>query len=247
MAASLAGQRPYNPAVRSVGILIVGDEILSGEIADVNGPWLITRLSEIGVRAVRQVVVPDDEREIAAELLRLRAMADAVVVSGGIGPTHDDVTREAVARALGVPLEEHDEALGRIRGFYGERATDAELAMALIPRGARLVNGKATNTIGFAVGGMYILPGVPFLFRDLIEGFASEFTAQPLHKHELRSDLREGEIAPFLAEFQGAAPDVAIGSYPVCEDGCWYVRIVLRGADPTRLAAIADELGPRLT
>ncbi len=212
-----------------MAILIIGDEILSGEIADENGPWLITRLAEAGVRAVRQLVVPDDEAVIVTELSRLRGLADAVVVSGGIGPTHDDVTRAAVAEALGLSLAVHPEAIERIRGYYGARATDAELAMAQLPEG------------------VYVLPGVPFLVRDLIEGVACEFTAEPLHKRELRSDLREGEIAAHLARFQGEMPDVAIGSYPVCEGGCWHVRIVLRGSDPVRLAAVADEIEPRLT
>ncbi|MDJ0521121.1 MAG: competence/damage-inducible protein A [Planctomycetota bacterium] len=232
--------------VRSVAILIIGDEILSGEIVDENGPWLIARLNEAGVRAVRQVVVPDDAEQIGAELTRLRGLADAVVVSGGIGPTHDDVTREAVAEALGLPLEEHAEAVERIRGYYGDRATDAELAMACLPRGSRLVNGAKTNTIGFAISGVYVFPGVPFLFRDLVAGVTPEFSSAPLHKQELRSDLREGEIAALLARFQGGVADVAIGSYPVCEEGCWHVRVVVRGVDPERVAAVAAEIGPRL-
>ena len=232
--------------MRSVGILIVGDEILSGEIADENGPWLIGRLGGVGVRAVRQIVVPDVVAEIATELVRLRALADAVVISGGIGPTHDDVTRPAVAQALGLPLEEHAEARERIEGFYGEAVTNAELAMALLPQGARLVRGARTGTFGFAMPGLYVFPGVPFLFRDLIEGIAPDFHAAPLYKAELRSDLREGEIAPLLAACQAGAPDIAIGSYPVCESGCWHVRIVLRGADPARVTAAADHLRPRL-
>jgi molybdenum cofactor synthesis domain-containing protein len=230
-----------------VGILIVGDEILSGEIADENGPWLIGRLGGVGVRTVRQVVVPDDAAQIADELVRLRAMADAVVISGGIGPTHDDVTRPAVAQALGLSLERHDEAETRIRGFYGDAVTDAELSMAQVPTGARLVSGVKTGTFGFALSGIYVLPGVPFLFRDLIEGIAADFGATPLHKEELRSDLREGEIAPVLAALQSDRPDVAIGSYPVCEDGCWHVRIVLRGADRQQVADAVAHLRPRLS
>lgn len=232
--------------MRSVGILIVGDEILSGEIADENGPWLIGRLGGVGVRAVRQVVVPDDESEIAAELGRLRALADAVVISGGIGPTHDDVTRPAVARALGLPLEEHAEACKRIRGYYGEAVTASELAMGMLPQGARLVRGARTGTFGFMLPGLYVFPGVPFLFRDLVEGIAPQFQSAPLHKTELRSGLREGEIAPVLAACQADDPEIAIGSYPVCEDGCWHVRIVLRGGDPDRVAAVAAALRSRL-
>ena len=232
--------------MRSVSILIVGDEILSGEIADVNGPYLIGRLAADGVKAVRQVVVPDDEAGIAAELGRLRALSDAVVLSGGIGPTHDDVTRPAVALALGVPLEEQGEATERIRGFYGEAVTEAELAMAMMPRGARLVSGVRTATFGFALPGLYVLPGVPFLFRDLIEAIAPDFTATPLHKVELTTRLREGEIAPVLSEFDGEVADVAIGSYPVHEGDDWYVRVVLRGEDSDLVTRTADRLRPRL-
>ena len=232
--------------MRSVGILIVGDEILRGEIVDENGPWLIGRLGEVGVRTVRQVVVPDVEDEIAGELTRLRGMADAVVVSGGIGPTHDDVTRPAVARVLGVGLERNAEADAKIRGFYGDVVTEAELAMADVPEGAWLVKGARTGTIGFGLPGLYVLPGVPFLFRDLIEGIVPDFQAEPLHREELRSDLREGEIAPVLAAMQGEVPEIAIGSYPVCVEGCWHVRVVLRGADPAQVQAAAAAIKPRL-
>jgi molybdenum cofactor synthesis domain-containing protein len=228
--------------VRSVSVLIVGEEILRGEVADENGPFLIARLASSGVRAVRQVVVPDEEDPIVEELGRLRALSDAVVVSGGIGPTHDDVTRPAVARALGVPLATHAEAEARIRGFYGERVTEAELAMARMPQGARLLRGARTGTFGFAVGGVYGLPGVPFLFRDLVEGIVPEFTSVPLHRTELVSGRREGELAAVLAGVQGASLDVTIGSYPVCEAGRWSVRIVLRGDDAGRVQAVAREL-----
>lgn len=232
--------------MRTVGILIIGDEILTGEIADVNGPYLIGRLGADGVRTVRQVVVPDEEDEIVAELVRLRGLADAVVVSGGIGPTHDDVTRPAVARALGIPLEEHAEARGRIVGFYGDEVTEAELEMAMMPRGAGLVDGARTGAFGFSVPGLYVLPGVPFLFRDLIEGIVSQFKAPPLHRVEITTDRREGEIAPVLSEVQRSVPGVAIGSYPVCEDGCWHVRVVLRSEDDDVLARAAEAIRPRL-
>ncbi len=233
--------------MRSASILIVGDEILKGEIPDENGPYFMGQLGAAGVPAVRQIVVPDSVEAIVEELARLRALSDAVVISGGLGPTHDDVTRPAVARTLGVPLERHAEAEARIRGFYGDRVTEAELSMAEMPRGAALVNGVTTGTFGFAVAGIYALPGVPFLFRDLIDALTREFQAEPLHTEELRSERREGELAPVLASAQGEAADVAIGSYPVCdENGCWHVRIVLRGSDPERVIAVAEEIRPRV-
>lgn len=233
--------------MRSVAVLIIGDEILHGEIRDENGPRLVRRFSEAGIQVVRMVTVPDEGQEIISELNRLRALADAVIVSGGIGPTHDDYTRAAIARALGLDLEDHPEALDRIRGYYGDRVTDAELSMAQFPSGARIVSGLRTKTFGFEIQGVYALPGVPRLFEDIIEGIADEFRADPLHKVELTSSLREGEIAPRLAHAQDAFSEVAIGSYPVCDDeGCWHVRVVLRSADPEQLAAVARDLETRL-
>lgn len=228
--------------MRSVSILIVGDEILRGEIADENGPYLIRTLGAAGVQAVRQVVVGDRQDEITGELGRLRALADAVVVSGGIGPTHDDVTRPAVALALGRTLVVHPEAERRIRGFYGAAVTAAELSMADLPQGARLVNGHKTGTFGFEVGGVYVLPGVPFLFRDLVEGIARDFAAPGLFRQEVHSQRREGELAPLLGALQERCRDLSIGSYPVCTEGRWSVRIVLRGEDRLRLEHAAREL-----
>jgi molybdenum cofactor synthesis domain-containing protein len=228
--------------VRSVAVLIVGDEILSGEIPDENGPFLIARLAREGVRVERLVVAPDREHDIVSELARLRALADAVVVSGGIGPTHDDVTRPALAHAVGSPLVRHEEAERRIRRFYGERVTEAELSMALVPRGSELLHGPRTGTFGFSVAGVYALPGVPVLFRDLVEGMAGGFTAPPLHRAEIHTQRREGEFARDLADVQGRATDAAIGSYPVFEEGRWHVRVVVRCCDPARLEQVAREV-----
>jgi molybdenum cofactor synthesis domain-containing protein len=228
--------------VRTAAILVVGDEILSGEIADSNGPYLLARLASAGVRVARVVVTPDDEDAIADDLARLRALSDAVVVSGGIGPTHDDVTRPAAARVLGVPLARHEEAERLIRGFYRERVTDAELSMADWPRGARILLGPRTGTFGFSCCGVHVLPGVPPLFRDLADVLAVELAGPPLHRTELLTHRREGEIAPGLAAGQARAHDVAIGSYPVLEDGRWHVRVVLRGPDAARVAEVAREV-----
>jgi molybdenum cofactor synthesis domain-containing protein len=232
--------------MRTASILIVGDEILSGEIRDENGPYLIQRLAAAGVRVQRVVACPDREDEIVAELGRLRALADAVVVSGGIGPTHDDVSRPAMARALGVPLVTHVEAEGRIRGFYGPLTTAAELEMARLPQGARLVHGPRTGTFGFAVSGLYGFPGVPFLLKDLTDAIVPEFRGAPLSRAEIFTNLREGEIADCLTETQRGSPEVAIGSYPVFTDGRWIVRVVVRGEDAGRVDACEQGLRAQL-
>ncbi len=233
--------------MRSVAILIVGDEILHGEIRDENGPHPVQRFAGAGIRIVRIVTAPDEHDEIIEELNRLRTLGDAVIISGGIGPTHDDRTRQAIASALGVGLQLHREAEDRIRGFYGDRVTEAELGMAQFPTGARIVSGLRTKTFGFEVDDVYALPGVPALFRDIIEGLANEFSGAPLHRVEFRSELREGEIAPRLADMERACAGVAIGSYPVRDDeGTWHVRVVLRGSDHDRLTEVAKELAEQL-
>jgi len=226
----------------TVAILIVGDEILEGEVVDENGPLLLHVLREAGVPVVRLVTAPDDEAAIADELRRLRALADVVVVSGGLGPTHDDVTREAVADALRTDLVRHPEAEARVRGFYADRCTEAELGMARMPRGAQLLDGLETKTFGFEVGGIYALPGVPFLFRDIVAGLKDAFAGAPVHRRVLETGRREGQIAPGLAAAQQRAPDVAIGSYPLYSKGTWRVRVVLRSSDPARLDEVAREV-----
>jgi molybdenum cofactor synthesis domain-containing protein len=228
--------------VLSAAILIIGDEVLSGEVQDTNGPYLLQRLTGAGVRVPRVVTVPDEASSIVEELRRLRALADAVVLSGGIGPTHDDVTRPAVAQVLGLPLEAQPAVEERIRSFFGDRLTDADLGMARMPAGCRVLVGAKTGTFGFAAGGVYVLPGVPVLFRDLADGIVSEFSATPLLRHEIVTRRSEGEIAERLASCQGRAEDVRIGSYPVFESGGWHVRVVLRGADAGRLEAVAREV-----
>lgn len=230
----------------SVALLLIGDEILTGEIVDQNGPFLIAHLRERGMRLARQLVVPDDAEVIERELRRLREVAEVVVVSGGIGPTHDDLTRQAVAKALGVPLVRDDEAAVRIQGFYGDATTDDELTMADLPEGSALTNGVKTGAFGFAVQGIYGFPGVPFIFRDLVRGMDHVFGSCVLHRVEIRSQHREGQIAGVLRSAQRDAAVISIGSYPVCENGAWHVRVVLRGEDPDRVESVASALRPQL-
>lgn len=232
--------------MRSAAILIVGDEILSGEVRDENGAFLTQRLAGAGVRVERVAVCPDREEEIVAELCRLRALADAVIVSGGIGPTHDDVSRPAMAKALALPLVASAEAEARIRGFYGLETTAAELEMARLPQGARLVLGPTTGCFGFEVAGLYGFPGVPFLLRDLTEAILPDFRGAPLARAEILTDLREGEIAAGLTEAQRAVLGVAIGSYPVFADGRWIVRVVVRGEHGPSVEACEADLRARL-
>lgn len=234
--------------MQSVAVLIIGDEILRGEVRDENGPWLIERFTREDISVVRLVTVPDETQTIVQELQRLREVADAVIVSGGIGPTHDDQTRPAIAKALGRPLASHAEAVRRLRGFYGDRMTPAELAMAEFAEGARIVSGVRTPAFGYELESVYALPGVPFLFHDLADGIAGDFKATPLHRVELTTSLREGEIAPHLQSVQDANQELAIGSYPVCDaEGRWTVRIVLRAENKDQLTEAKQAIEQRLS
>lgn len=226
----------------TVGLLIIGDEILSGEIRDENGPFLLARLRDCGAHVAQVTTVRDDREAIRRELVRLLALADHVVISGGIGPTHDDVTRPAVADALGVSLVPHPEIEARLRGWHGEDVREAELAMALLPEGAELLAGTRTGTFGFRRDGVWVLPGVPALFRDIAETLPPRFGGSPACRAELACARREGEIAAALDLVQASCPRVAIGSYPELEDGTWRVRIVLRAENEADLAAAVAQV-----
>ena len=228
--------------MQSVALLIVGDEVLAGEVEDQNAPYALRVFAAAGVPVRRVVTAPDDPEVIFGEIRRLRPVADALVISGGIGPTHDDQTRPALAAALGLELVTSEDAVRRIHGFYGDATTSAELTMAQVPAGSQIITGKTTDVFGFAVAGIYALPGVPFLFRDLIDALVEDFNGQPLHKVEVCTSQREGEVAILLADVQKDHPSVAVGSYPVFEDGAWHVRVVVRGPDRAEVDAVGVHL-----
>jgi molybdenum cofactor synthesis domain-containing protein len=229
--------------VSTARIVIIGNEVLSGEVPDGNIHFLARRLTELGTRVRSVEVVPDDDDAIVAALRAgLSENGTRILATGGIGPTHDDRTRAAVAAALGVPLERHPEAEECLRAGYGPCITPAELGMAFLPRGSRLVIGRRTGVAGFVAGPVHVFPGVPDLLVDVFETLAPEFAGRPEHRVEILSPLKEGDFAPELTRVAGEFPDVAIGSYPVRIDGRWQVRLILRGADPARVTAAAGHV-----
>jgi molybdenum cofactor synthesis domain-containing protein len=234
---------------RTAFILIIGDEILSGEVNDENAVFLARHLTELGMRVVGMRVVPDTLSGIAGAVQAALATADLVIASGGIGPTHDDVTRQAIAESLGVPCERHPEAELRLRRGYGSTITESELEMADLPRGARLLTAARSGAYGFAVGEVYVLPGIPSLLREIFTGVAAGWEAQGYFRREFLTALREGHLAPGLRAIQAAHPAVAIGSYPIRTEAGYRVRIVLRAREPELLEeagrAVAELLAGR--
>jgi molybdenum cofactor synthesis domain-containing protein len=227
---------------RTAFILIIGDEILSGEVGDENAVFLARKLTDLGIQVVGMRVVPDTLEGIAAAVQAARATADLVIASGGIGPTHDDVTRQAVAESFGVPCERHPEAEVRLRRGYGATITDSELEMADLPRGARLLSADRFSAYGFAVEEVYVLPGIPSLLREIFSGVATGWEAQGYFRAEFLTALREGHLAPGLRAIQAAHPGVTIGSYPIRMEEGYRVRIVLRAREPQALAQAGREV-----
>jgi molybdenum cofactor synthesis domain-containing protein len=224
---------------RSAALLIVGDEILSGEVEDQNTPFLTRRLWELGILVAKVVIVSDRREAIVEELERLAAGHDFVLVTGGMGPTHDDVTRQAVADALRLPLEPHAEARELLSADYGDRLTPSEAAMAELPRGARVMRGRQQLAFAFRAGSVIVFPGVPVLLQDIFEMAAEELISAPFFKETLWVRGKEGDFSEPLAAIQRAHPEVGIGSYPVFLDGRYRCKLVLRSRDSAALARAA--------
>ena len=224
---------------RSAGLLIVGDEILSGEVPDQNTPFLTRRLWELGILVDRIVILGDRLPELAAEIRRLASHHDYVLVTGGMGPTHDDVTRQAVAAALDLPLEPHASARELLAADYGGRLTAAEEAMAELPQGARMLRGRQRLAYAFRAANVFAFPGVPLLLQDIFEVAADELLSAPFYKETLWVRGKEGDFSEALAAIQRAHQTVGIGSYPVFLDGRYRCKLVLRARDPESLAAAA--------
>jgi molybdenum cofactor synthesis domain-containing protein len=227
---------------RSAALLVVGDEILSGEVEDQNTPFLTRRLWELGILVAKIVVVADRREEIAEELRRLASAHDFALVTGGMGPTHDDVTRQAVADALGLPLEPHAEARDLLSADYGERLTPSEAAMAELPRGSRVMRGRQQLAFAFRAENVIVFPGVPVLLQDIFEMAAEQLLSAPFYKETLWVRGKEGDFSEPLAVIQGAHPAVGIGSYPVFLDGRYRCKLVLRSRDALALERAAREV-----
>jgi molybdenum cofactor synthesis domain-containing protein len=230
----------------TAAIVIVGNEILSGKTEDTNSRFLIKELRGLGVRVVRVLVIPDVVAEVAAAVRECSARCDYVFTSGGVGPTHDDITLAGVAEAFGVPLRRHPQLEGVLRDFYGARITDSHLRMAELPDGAELVGGSKWPTL--RCRNVYVLPGVPDLLHRKFASVRDLFHGEAFHLGEVFSSLDEGLLAPLLDEVVAAYPDVEVGSYPHLAGATWHVKITFESRDATRMRlarqALLDRLPP---
>ena len=237
----------------TIAAIIIGDEILSGKFVDQNAPWLVQRCRTLGLRLRHISVVPDDLDEIAFAVGRWSARVDYVVTTGGVGPTHDDLTMPGIARAFGVPLERHAGLEQIIREKFEGRLNDDVLRMADLPHGAQLWEGSdALFFPQVLVRNVLPFPGVPGLFRKKFDGIADRFQGSVLHAQRLLTFEAETDIAARLRAVADRFPQVAIGSYPQFDSKPWSVTITLDSRDADALqdaeaalrASIAFEPGP---
>lgn len=225
-----------------IGAVIIGDEILSGKFVDENTPWLAKRCRELGLDLGRVVVVPDVVEVIADEVSRFSAMFDLVVTTGGVGPTHDDVTMRGVAAAFGVGLARHPVLERILREKLADRCNEVALRMADVPEGAELWwEGQHVWPL-IAKENVAIFPGIPSLFQKKFEGVSARFTGVPVRSARLTTTEREHDIALRLEAVAARWPMVAIGSYPQIDAEPHTVTLTLDSRDGEALEAALEAL-----
>jgi FAD synthetase len=228
---------------RTAGIVLIGNEILSGKIADANAAYLCRELRELGVEVRRIGVIPDEVDIIAREVAWFSREFDVVFTSGGVGPTHDDVTMEGVARGLGVKVVRHPELLALLRQYYGDRVNEAALRMAEVPEGATLLTGGAVRFPTVLASNVYVLPGVPEIFRKKFDAIREQFRDEPFHLRQVFVSVGEGAIAEHLYAVLAGYPALLLGSYPEFSNPEYRVKVTLESKDQDYVdLALADLL-----
>ncbi|MDH5526927.1 MAG: competence/damage-inducible protein A [Nitrospirota bacterium] len=224
----------------TAGIVIIGDEVLSAAVREVNSVFLCEELVKLGVAVRRVVMAPDLVEEIAADVSDCAARFDHVLTSGGVGPTHDDVTMQGVAAAFGRPLVRSAEAERIIRNFYGADMADAALRMADVPEGAELVMPEGMRFPVVRVENVWVFPGSPHLMRAKFNAIKDRFASTPFIMEQISVNAGEPEIAPFLESVQNDHPQVAIGSYPQEPGEPVQLILTIKGKDHSAVTRVVD-------
>jgi molybdenum cofactor synthesis domain-containing protein len=216
---------------KTAGIILVGNEILSGKIQDANAAYLCRELRGLGVDVRRITVIPDEVDLIAREVAAFSADHDVVFTSGGVGPTHDDVTIEGVARAMGVAVVRHPMLSALLERFYGAAIKDAHLKMAEVPEGAELITDENVRFPTILMRNVYVLPGVPEIFRRKFDAIRERFRDAPIHLRNVFVSLGEGVLADYMNGLLRDFPDLAVGSYPEFSNPDYRVKVTLESRD----------------
>ncbi len=229
-----------NDAPVTAAILVIGDEILSGRTKDKNIGYIAEYLTAIGVDLREVRVVADVEEDIVAALNALRQRYSYVFTTGGIGPTHDDITADSVAKAFGVPIDYDPRAVALLQQrFKGPDLNEARMRMTRIPQGADLVTNKVSLAPGFWIGNVIVMAGVPSIMQAMLDEVGPKLrTGKQMLSVSIRADAREGDIGTELGEIAKAYPDASFGSYPFFDDALGpNTNVVVRSRDPDKLAA----------
>ena len=231
----------------TAAILVIGDEILSGRTRDSNMHFLAGELTRIGITLSEARMVPDIHAEIIAAVRALSSRYTHVFTSGGIGPTHDDITADAVAEAMDAPISHRADAMALLQAHYdrsGLPFNEARQRMARIPDGATLIDNPVSTAPGFTLQNVHVMAGVPKIFEAMVASVLPTLTGgPPLLSQTLRVDRGEGEIAGPFGALAAEFPDLSMGSYPFIQNGAHGTNLVIRGTDP----GLLDQAMVRLT
>ncbi len=231
---------------KSAAIIVIGNEILSGKVVDTNAAFLAKELRTLGVSLQRILVIPDELDAIAEAVRAYQPAFDILFTSGGVGPTHDDVTIAGIARGLRRHVVRHPLLEEKIREYSGDKISDARLKMAEIPEGAELVFEGSLNFPIVLVENIYILPGIPELFRDKFLAMKKRFAVDPYFMRVIYTRAIESSIARYLNATLDAFPLLQLGSYPKLSDPEYRVRVTLESKDREYLDRAFDHLVAQL-
>lgn len=238
-----------NDRIWTAGLVVIGDEILSGRTQDKNVAQIASWLNVQGIRLREVRIVPDVEEAIVEAVDQLRARYDYLFTTGGIGPTHDDITVDAVAKALGVSVSIHPEARAMLEGYYQERGgiTEARLRMARVPEGAELIPNRYSGAPGIRCGNIFVMAGVPAITAGMLEALTGSLEGgDPVLSTQVGCWVAESEISELLAATERAHEGSQIGSYPFFKEGRVGCNFVVRSTSPHVLDACAADLAQRL-
>ncbi|GBE15471.1 MAG TPA: competence/damage-inducible protein A [Proteobacteria bacterium] len=232
--------------ISMVAVAVIGDEILLGEVVDRNLAWISGELFRLGVDLRYSCVLPDDLPFIVQHLRWMKEKFEWVITTGGIGATHDDLTRTAVAQVFKVPLIEHPEVIAALEEKLGAPLTPRLRQLAMLPSGVLLIPNPGSAAPGFLMGNVAALPGIPSMVRSMFPYISRKMTGEIIHSEEFFTTRFESQIADVLEEIQGDYPRVKIGSYPVTSGGEFRVRLVLRSRSSEMLKKAFEDVRRRV-
>jgi molybdenum cofactor synthesis domain-containing protein len=220
---------------KTAGIIVIGNEILSGKTRDENSPYLVRELRDLGVDVRKVSVIPDELHLISDEVRTLSQAFDYVFTTGGVGPTHDDLTMEGIAEAFGRSIQRNSQLEASIRRFYSPELIDGNLRMADVPTGARLVGGLGLWFPVVAVENVYIFPGVPEILQKKFDRIKETFREEPFYLREVYLKADEGQIAAMLHRVLADYPNLLLGSYPYFDNPVYSIKLTLESKDSAYL------------